>query len=106
MAKYLFEVSYSVEGAAGIAAEGGSGRRAAVVKMAKGLGGKLESFYFAFGDVDAYVIIDLPDHVTAAAAALAVNKTGGAALRTVVLMSCEDMDKAAKKAVNYRPPGG
>ena len=28
-------------------------------------GGKLESFYFAFGATDAYVIVDLPDNVAA-----------------------------------------
>jgi uncharacterized protein with GYD domain len=29
--------------------------------MAEGLGGKLENFYFAFGDVDVYVTVELPD---------------------------------------------
>jgi uncharacterized protein with GYD domain len=106
MTKYLFETHYSVEGAKGIAREGGTGRRAAVAKMLEGLGGKLEAFYYAFGDVDAYVIIDVPDSVTAAAIALAVNQRGGATVKTVVLISPEDMDKAGKKAVDYRPPGG
>jgi uncharacterized protein with GYD domain len=105
MAKYLFETHYTTEGAKGVAREGGSGRRAAVAKMAEGLGGKLESFYFAFGKVDAYVIVDVPDSVSAAAAALAVNQGGGATVRTVVLISPEEMDKAAKKSVEYRPPG-
>ena len=105
MAKYLFEARYTTEGAKGVAREGGSGRRAAVVKMVEGLGGKVETFYFAFGDVDAYVIFDLPDNVTAAAVALAVNQGGGATVKTVVLISPEDMDKAGKKAVDYRPPG-
>jgi uncharacterized protein with GYD domain len=105
MAKYLFEARYSVEGAKGVAREGGSGRRAAIAKMIEGLGGKLETFYYAFGDVDAYVIVDVPDNVTAAAAALAVNQGGGATVKTVVLIPPEDMDKAGKKAVEYRPPG-
>ena len=80
MAKYLFEARYTPEGAKGVAKEGGSGRRAAVAKMAEGLGGKLETFYYAFGDVDAYVIVEMPDNVTAAAAALAVNQGGAHAL--------------------------
>ena len=105
MAKYLFETRYTTEGAKGLAREGGSSRRAAVVKMVEGLGGKVETFYFAFGDVDAYVIFDLPDNVTAAAVALAVNQGAGATVKTVVLISPEDMDKAGKKAVDYRPPG-
>lgn len=105
MAKYLFETHYTVEGAKGVAREGGSGRRNAIAKMLEGLGGKLETFYYAFGDVDAYVIVDVPDSVTVAAIALAVNQGGGATVKTVVLISPEDMDKAGKKAVSYRPPG-
>lgn len=105
MAKYLFEARYTAEGAKGLVREGGSGRRDAVAAMAEGLGGKLESFYFAFGDIDAYVIVDIPDSVTAAAVALAVNQSGGASVKTVVLMTPEDVDKASKKTVEYRPPG-
>jgi uncharacterized protein with GYD domain len=105
MAKYLFEARYTPEGAKGVAREGGSGRRAAIAKMAEGLGGKLETFYYAFGDVDAYVIVDLPDNVAAAAAALAVNQGGAASVKTVVLIPPEEVDKAGKKAVEYRAPG-
>ena len=105
MAKYLFEAHYTVEGSKGLAREGGSGRRAAVAKMLESQGGKLESFYYAFGGVDAYVVADLPDNVSAAAVALAVDQGGGATVKTVVLMTPEDMDKAGKKSVDYRPPG-
>ena len=105
MAKYLFEACYTPEGAKGVAREGGSGRRAAIAKMAEGLGGKLESFYYAFGDVDAYVIVDLPDNATAAAVALAVGQAGLASTQTVVLLTPEEVDAASKKAVPYRPPG-
>ena len=105
MAKFLFEARYSVEGAKGVARDGGTSRRDAVMHMAESLGGKLESFYFAFGDVDAYVIVDLPDTISASAVALAVNQAGGASVKTVVLLSPEDVDKAGKKAVDYRAPG-
>jgi uncharacterized protein with GYD domain len=105
MAKYLFEARYTAEGAKGVAREGGTGRRAAIAKMTEGLGGKLETFYYAFGDVDAYVIVDVPDNISAAAVALAVNQAGAASVKTVVLIAPEDMDKAGKKAVDYRPPG-
>jgi uncharacterized protein with GYD domain len=105
MAKYLFEARYTTEGAKGLVREGGSGRRAAIARMAEGMGGKLEAFYFAFGDVDAYVIADLPDNVTAAAVALAVNQGGGAAVKTVVLIAPDEMDQVGRKTVEYRPPG-
>ena len=105
MAKYLFEARYTAEGAKGLAREGGSGRRAAMAKMTEDLGGTLETFYYAFGDVDLYAIADVPDSVSAAAIALAVSQGGGATVKTIVLIPPEDMDKAGKKTVNYRPPG-
>jgi len=105
MAKYLFEAHFTNEGTKGLAREGGTGRRAAIEKMAAGVGGKLEAYYFAFGGVDSYVIVDLPDNVSAAAVALAVNAGGGATVKTTVLITPEDMDKAGKMSVDYRPPG-
>ena len=106
MGKYLFEATYTPQGAKGLAREGGSARREIVEGAVAALGGKVESFYYAFGAVDAYVIAELPDHEAATALALAVNQSGAASVRTVVLMSVKDVDKAAKKAVKYRPPGG
>jgi uncharacterized protein with GYD domain len=105
MAKYMFEARYNAEGAKGIARDGGSARRAAVAKMAEGLGGKLESFYFALGDVDAYVIVDVPDAVSVVAAALAVNQSGVVTVKTVPLLSPEEVDNAARRTVDYRAPG-
>lgn len=105
MAKFLFEANYTPEGAKGIIKEGGSARRAAIEKAVTGLGGRLEAFYFAFGGVDAYVIVDLPDNVTAAAMALAVGQSGLASTKTVVLLTMEETDAATKKSVAYRGPG-
>src|SRR5579859_5681409 len=105
MAKYLLEARYTAEGAKGLAREGGTGRRAAASKAVEGLGGKIEAFYYAFGDVDAYIIFDVPDNVSAAALALAVGQSGGINTKTVVLITPEEMDQAGKKAVDFRPPG-
>jgi uncharacterized protein with GYD domain len=105
MAKYLVEAKYTLEGAKGLVREGGSGRRSAVEKMLAGIGGRLEGFYFGFGDVDAYVIVDLPDNAAATALALAVNQSGAATVRTVVLMTPEEVDQASRRTVEYRAPG-
>lgn len=105
MAKYLVEARYTAEGAKGLAREGGTGRRAAAAKAVEGLGGKVESFYYAFGDVDAYDIFDVPDNVSAAALSLAVGQSGGINTKTVVLITPEEMDQAGKRAVDFRPPG-
>lgn len=105
MPKYLLQGFYTQEGARGIATKGGTERKTAVAKAAKSLGGKLETFYFAFGEPDALAIVDLPDGVSAAALSLAVNSSGTIHCKTTVLMTVEEMDEASKKAVGYIPPG-
>lgn len=106
MPKYLIKASYTPEGARGVAKEGGSGRRDTIAKLAESSGGTMESFYFAFGHTDAYVVCDFPDNATAAAVALAVNSSGAANAETVILMTPEEVDEAITKSVDYRPPGG
>jgi uncharacterized protein with GYD domain len=105
MPKYMFEARYSPEGAIGLAKEGGTGRRDAVKKHLDEIGGKLESMYFAFGDVDCFVIVDLPDNVSAAALSLAVNESGLIASKGIVLLTPEEMDQASKKKLHFRGPG-
>ncbi len=105
MPKYLVEARYTTEGAKGLAREGGSGRRAAIAKTLESAGGKLEAVYFAFGDVDVYIIVDLPDNVSAAAVSLAANQTGFLASKTIVLLTTDEMDQAVKKKIDFRPPG-
>jgi uncharacterized protein with GYD domain len=104
--KYLLEVNYTLDGIKGVISKGGAARVAAAKELIEGLGGKLESFYFAFGDTDVYAVGDFPDSVSAAAAALAVSAGGGATVRTVALLSAADIDAAAAKKTTYRPPGG
>jgi uncharacterized protein with GYD domain len=103
--KFLVKARYTSEGAKGVQSGGGTSRREAIAKMAAGLGGSLESFYFAFGETDAYVVLDLPDNRAAAAAAIAVGASGAAGSEVVVLLTPEDVDAAAGLSVDYRPPG-
>ncbi len=105
MAKYLIKASYTLQGTKGLVKEGGSSRRAAVKQLVEGLGGRLEAFYFAFGDTDVVSIVDLPDASSAAAHSLAVNAAGGVEVSTTLLLTPEEMDAACKKSVGYRAPG-
>jgi uncharacterized protein with GYD domain len=105
MPKFLIKASYTAAGAKGVQSAGGTSRRDAVATLAEGLGGRLESFYFAFGATDVYAVIDLPDNQSAAAASIAVNTAGGAASEVVVLLTPEEIDAAGKLSVDYRPPG-
>ena len=106
MPRYLITGSYTVAGAKGVIAEGGSGRVAAVTTLITSLGGSLESFYFAFGSDDFYLVADLPSNAAAAAGALTAAATGAIATRTVVLMTPEEVDAATKLTPAYRAPGG
>lgn len=106
MPKYLLEVSYTLEGVRGLTAKGGSARKKVAEAAAKSVGGKLESFYFAFGGTDVFAVADMPDNATAAGFALAITAGGGAAVRTVVLLTPDEIDQGTKKTVDYVPPGG
>lgn len=105
MPKYLVTASYTPEGTKGLLNDGGTKRRAAVEQMIAQMGGKIEAFYYAFGDADAVVIIDAPDNASAAALSMAVNASGAVSLKTIPLLTAEELDQAAKKKINYRAPG-
>ena len=105
MPKYLFEANYTPEGVRGLKEAGAASRAKAVNDMATALGGGLDSFYFALGDVDAYVVVDLPDDEAAAAAAFAVGASAATQLKTVKLLTLDEADAAIARSVDYRPPG-
>lgn len=105
MAKYLFQAVYTDEGLKGLLKEGGSKRRAAVETAVKGMGGKVEAFYYAFGAHDVVTIVELPDNVDATAFSLLITAAGGAKVKTMVLIDPEEVDQAVKKTLDYRPPG-
>jgi uncharacterized protein with GYD domain len=104
MPKYLCQGSYTEQGLKGLLKEGGSKRRALVEQLAKEMGGKLEAFYFAFGSDDFLIILDLPSNVDMAAVALVANASGAVRSRITVLLLPEEVDQAAKRQVNFRPP--
>jgi uncharacterized protein with GYD domain len=105
MPKYLLQGSYTIEGVKGVLKEGGSKRRAVAQEEIESVDGKLEAFYFAFGENDVVAIFDAPDNASVAAVALAVKAGGGFSGRTTVLLSPEEVDKSSKKTVKYRAPG-
>ena len=105
MPKYMIRASYSADGVKGVLSEGGSSRRETIAKLAEGLGGKLETFHFAFGEDDVFTIVDFPDNVTATAVSMTVGASGLVKTRITVLLTPEEVDEAAKKAVDYRAPG-
>lgn len=105
MAKLLLKGSYTAEGTKGLIKEGGSGRKAAIDKALKSVGGKVDAVYYAYGDADVYVIVDVPDGLSGLALSLVVNASGVVRATTVPLFTLEEVDAAAKKSVAYRGAG-
>ena len=106
MAKYLIKASYSPDGLKGVMKAGGTSRVTAVERAIQGVGGSLESFYFAFGGDDVYVIVDVPDNAAAMAMAATVGSSGAIeSYETVVLLTPAEVDKAMDVTVEYAPPG-
>ena len=71
----------------------------------KELGGTLETIYYAFGESDVYSIVDMPDNISTAALSLKIAASRAVKVKTVVLLTPEEIDQATKKSVSYRPPG-
>lgn len=105
MAKFMYTGSYTAQGTKGLIGEGGSARKAAVEKMLASVGGKLECFYFAFGTDDIVIVVDAPDNVSAASVGLTVAASGAVKGKLTVLLTPEEIDRAAKKSPVYRAPG-
>ena len=105
MAKYLLSGSYTAQGAKGVLAEGGSGRREATERVVASVGGTVEAYYFGFGGNDFYLIADFPGHAAVIAAALTGAAAGGMSISTTVLLTPEEIDEAVKLSADYRAPG-
>ena len=105
MSKYLIQASYTQSGVQGLLKEGGSSRRQALTQTVEGLGGTLEAIYYAYGDVDLLMVVDLPDESTAAALSMFIGAAGALNVSMTVLISPETIDDAIRKNVQYRAPG-
>ncbi|MFB8756596.1 GYD domain-containing protein [Streptomyces sp. NPDC059852] len=105
MPKFLIQATYTAEGTQGLLEEGASGRRAAVEQVVSGLGGTVEAMYFAFGEYDIVLIVDLPDASAMAAAGLAVKASGALHTRATPLLTLDEVDEAARRQVRFRAPG-
>jgi len=105
MAKYLVQFSYTGEGLKGLVKDGGSKRREVIEQLVKSLGGKLEAYYFAYGEYDGIAVVEGQDILNHLAGTLAINLSGVVKTKTTVLITPEEVDQAVKKIPSYRAPG-
>jgi uncharacterized protein with GYD domain len=105
MPKYLVQASYTADGVKGLQKDGAASRVKMASQVAETLGGKCESFYFAFGTDDVVAILDLPSAADMAAISFAVSATGAIRTRTTPLLTAAEVDAALKKSVSFKAPG-
>lgn len=105
MPKFLVNASYSSEGTRGLLKEGGTSRQIMVKDMISRTGGKLEFFYYCFGESDVVAVVEVPDYATAAALSMGIKATGAVNIYLTPLISPEEIDEASKKSFAYRAPG-
>ena len=85
-------------------------RRGPVARAAEAAGGRLEAYYWMFGQYDGLVISEMPDAATAAALVLASTSSGAFShFETHELIEADDLVAILQKAQtlrpSYRPPG-
>jgi uncharacterized protein with GYD domain len=105
MSKYLWQVSYTAQGAKGLLSENATSRRKAVEGLVEGLGGSIDAWHYAFGEYDLVIIAELPSTTAAAALSLTVAASGAARITTTPLFDQSEMDAATTLSVPYRAPG-
>ena len=107
MPKFMVKACYNAEGLKGLRRDKASGREKAITAACAALGGKLEAIYFALGDDDVLVIVDVASHVHAAKMAIMVGASGMfSRVTTVPLLTVAEADEALADGSAYRPPGG
>jgi len=77
----------------------------------EGFGGKLHSYYIAFGEYDGVAICEFPDNTSAGACSLKASSTGAfSRFETTTLLTAQEAEAAMKKAntttTKYKPPTG
>jgi len=106
MPYFMIQVSYTPEAWAAML-KNPHDRGEAVRGVIEALGGRMEQFWYAFGEYDVVAIAQMPNNVGAAAFALAA-VAGGAckAYKTTPLLTPEEAIDSMKKAAasKYKPP--
>ena len=106
MPKFLIKASYTAAGMKGLQKDKASGRQKSMSAAAAAMGGSLDALYYALGEDDVLIVVDMPSAKQVAALCVAASASGLVSTRTVPLLTVSEMDEALNAKVEYRPPGG
>jgi uncharacterized protein with GYD domain len=107
MPLYLTRFSYTPETWSRLAGKP-EDRREAARRYIESVGGKLQGFWYAFGEYDGYTIWEAPDNVSMATVAIAIGSGGAISkIETTILLTVEETLEALQGvgSVQYRQPG-
>ena len=109
MPLYKLDFAYTPEAWAGLI-RSPEDRTEAIRTVVESAGGRLIDVYYAFGEIDGFVLFEAPDSVSAAALAMTVIASGaGKTIRTTEIFTAENAVEAMRRAGGtsgqYRPPG-
>src|SRR5262244_1541095 len=102
--RYMVRAVLTPEGLKNLQKQPPTALKAGVVKFLESVGGKLEFWFFDYGESTAYSVIYYPDEIAAATAQLSTNAAGFAHVTIRPLLSAEEMDKVVAKVPPVRVP--
>jgi len=108
MAYYMIQAAYTSE-AWGAQTRNPQNVRDRLRPLIEGVGGRIESIFYSFGEYDLVAIIQAPDNVKMASGMIAALAGGAArAVKTTPLLTVEEGMEAMRGAAGsqYRPPSG
>jgi uncharacterized protein with GYD domain len=107
MSSYLMRFSYTPEAWARLI-KNPEDRRGVARAAVEKLGGKLQGFWYGFGEHDGFVLIEAPNNVSAAAFSVGISAGGSIrSAETTVLLTVEETIEMLEQAqgLPYRAPG-
>jgi uncharacterized protein with GYD domain len=102
--RYLVRAVLTADGLKNLQKQPPTALKAGVAKFVESVGGKLEFWFFDYGESTAYSVIGYPDEIAAATAQLSTNAAGFARVTIRPLLTAEEMDKAVAKVPPVRVP--
>ncbi len=99
MPKYMYSGNYTEKGAAGLIKDGGKTRHEEAEKAAAAMGGSIEAYYWAYGAMDFFMIMDIPSEALAIKFSLHVGASGVFNGKLTPLITVDVMEEATNTAL-------